>query len=127
MFLARRERGRSPGGTAATGPVTVSGCPAGAYLEGERRGVAVFAPGGYHWVPQMGEELLVLKAGEDGEKPCAVGVASAVEGLEPGEVLIRAGGTSILLGRDGQVAVKGVFTVNGTMVGPPPPDDKEDE
>ena len=89
--------------------------------------MAVFAPGGYHWVPRVGEELLVLKAGEDGEKPCAVGVASAVEELEPGEVLITAGGTSILLGRDGQVAVKGVFTINGTMVGPPPPDDKEDE
>lgn len=54
MFLGRREGPRRPEGTALVGPVRVPGEPGGAYLEGERRGLAVYAPGGYHWVPGWG-------------------------------------------------------------------------
>ena len=116
MFLGRRERQERPAGTALTGPVTLPGDPAGAYLEGERRGVTVYAPGGYHWVPAAGDEVLVLKTGERGEKPCAVGVAGGGQGLLPGEVLITAGVASIKLGLNGQVSITGNLTVNGMPV-----------
>ncbi len=118
MWLAREKRRQSGSAGALTGPVTVPGDPAGAWLEGERRGVAVYAPGGYHWAPAMGDEVLVLKAGESGEKPCAVGVCAPAEGLEPGEVMLRAGRCSLKLGLDGTIEVTGTLKVNGTVVGP---------
>ena len=127
MFLAKREWRQGGGGAALTGMVTLPGNPAGAWLEGERRGVTVYAPGGYHWVPGLGDEVLVLKSGEDGEQPCAVGVPVGGEVLQPGEVLITAGAGSIKLGLDGSVAVTGVFSVNGTVVGPPPQRDDDEE
>ena len=123
MWIAERNRkGRETGGTAFTGPVTVSGDPARVYLEGERRGVAVYAPGGYHWAPGLGDDVLVLKAGESGEKPCAVGVPTKTEGeaLQPGEGLITGGKCSIKLGLDRRIEVTGLLTVNGTRVGPEP-------
>ena len=46
MFLSGTGRRRS-GASALTGPVTVPGTMAGAYVEGERREMSVFAPGGY--------------------------------------------------------------------------------
>lgn len=116
MFLSKREWRQRGGGTALTGMVTLPGSPAGAWLEGERRGVAVYAPGGYHWVPGLGSEVLVLKAGENGEQPCAVGVPAGGRGLEPGEVLITGGGCSIKLGLDGRVEMSGTVNVTGGLL-----------
>ena len=110
------------GVAALTGPVTVPGDPAGAWLEGERRGVAVYAPGGYHWVPAAGQEVLVLKAGGEGEKPCALGAAqdSGELGLRPGEVALTVGKAAVRLTLEGSVEVTGLLKVNGTVVGPQP-------
>ncbi len=116
MFLARRQRGEKPAGAALTGPVTLPGERAGAWLEGERRGLEVYAPGGYHWAPRLGEQVLVLKAGESGEQPCAVGVWAGGQSLQPGEVLISAGAAAIKLGLDGTVDVTGRLQVNGVPV-----------
>jgi len=116
MFLSRREGRQSPGGAALTGPVTVPGQAAGAYLEGERRELEVFVPGGYHWAPALGDQVLVLKAGESGEKPCVVGKAMEVTGLEPGEVMISAGEGSVTLRPGGEVEIRGHLTVNGREV-----------
>lgn len=124
MFLARRERQERRSGEALTGPVTLPGDPAGAYLEGERRGIAVYAPGGYHWVPDTGNEMLVLKTGQRGEKPCAIGVATGEEGLKPGEILIKCGKASIKLTQDKRVEIKGWLVVNGEIIGKPPAADK---
>ncbi len=127
MFLAKRERQHRPLAGALIGPVTLAGDPAAAYLEGERRGVAVYAPGGYHWVPGQGGEVLVVKAGENGEKPCVLGVPAKAAQLEPGEVLITGQGCSLRLGLDGTIQVEGTFLVNGTVVGPLPTEDSEED
>ena len=78
MFLARRGEDGRRGAAAMTGEVTV---PGGVWMEGERRGAAVYAPGGYHWVPARGERVLVLKAGESGEEPCVMGRVPEERGL----------------------------------------------
>lgn len=127
MFLARRESTPKASAPVLTGPATLPGDPAGVWLEGERRGVAVYAPGGYCWAPQTGEEVLVLKAGESGEQPCAVGVPALAEGLLPGQVFIHAGKSTILLDPDGTVSLTGIFKVNGEIVGPLPKPPKEDK
>lgn len=137
MWLSRREgHEKKESAEAQTGPVTLSGGELGVWLEGERRGVAVFSPGGYHWAPRVGDQILVLKAGENGEQPCAVGIAES-ESLEPGEVLIKTGSAAVRLSPggalqlstgkgavsmtpNGRIAVTGAFTVNGEVVGPLP-------
>ena len=122
MWLSRQRQVSRRGAAALTGPVTVPGDPAGAWLEGERRGVAVYAPGGYHWVAAAGQEVLVLKAGDEGEKPCALGAAqdSGALGLRPGEVALTVGKAAVRLTLEGSVEVTGLLKVNGTVVGPQP-------
>lgn len=112
MWLSERKRGRGSDG-ALVGAATLEGETAGAYLDGERRDLAVFAPGGYCWRPAVGQELLVIK-GADG--PCVAGTRSGA--VQPGEVLISAGsgGASILLKNDGTVELTGRVLVNGTPV-----------
>ena len=121
MFLSAREGTKKPGGQALAGPVTLEGSPAGAYLEGERREISVYGPKGYYWVPKLGDEVLVLKTGQDGEKPCVVGAPMGEGRLKPGQVMISTGKAAVLLSPNGTVAVTGTFTVNGTVVGPEPP------
>lgn len=116
MFLSKRERTERNGGGVGLGPVTVQGASAGVWMESERRGVTVYAPAGYHWAPALGEELLVLKAGERGEKLCAVGVPAEDEALAAGEVRIKAGNAAVTLSPDGRVEVTGELTVNGLAV-----------
>ena len=122
MWLSRQRQVPRRGVAALTGPVTVPGDPAGAWLEGERRGVAVYAPGGYHWVPAAGQEVLVLKAGGEGEKPCALGAAqdSGAWGQPPGHVGLTVGNAADRLTLEGSVEVTGLLKVNGTVVGPQP-------
>ena len=94
------------------GRTTLSGDPAGAYLDAERRALAVFAPGGYVWQPAVGEEVLVLK--QEGEHACVAGVRCGGD-LNPGEVLIHAGqrDAAIKLGNDGTVELMGQVLING--------------
>lgn len=122
MFLSGQKRPEAPESPALTGPVTVPGDPAGAWLEGERRAAAVYAPGGYHWLPEEGQEVLVLKAGVCGEKRCALGVPQGAQALSlsPGEVAVTAGKAVLRLKPDGTVELTGRLVVNGTVVGPEP-------
>ena len=122
MWMAKR--GQVPSGETAAevGTVTVGGAPAAVALGGERRAVAVYAPGGYHWTPARGDEVLVLKSGAEGA-PCVVGRAeddppeagavrlSVCEGTS---LVLRPGGGIVLTG---EIAVTGRLTVNGTVIG----------
>lgn len=118
MWLSKRETPGKRDASALTGPVTLPGSKVAAWLGGERREVAVFSPGGYHWAPQLGEQLLVLKAGQSGEEPCAVGVLVQGEELSPGEILITTGKSAIRMDPEGNVALTGTLTVNGMVLGP---------
>ncbi len=114
-----QQKGRNQAGQAPLelGNVTIAGEMTGAFTDGERRNLALVSPGGYHWRPQVGQQVLVLKAGTDGEVPCAVG---ALEGefveMEPGEIYICAsGGASIRLGSDGRISLSGDVVIDGTL------------
>lgn len=113
MWLAERKRAGKTDG-AMTGYTTLESEAAGVYLDGERREVSVFTPGGYCWRPMLGQELLVVK-GPDG--PCAVGGRRSGE-VGPGEVLIFAakGGAAIRLKNDGSLELTGRVTVNGKPI-----------
>lgn len=108
MWISRQ--GRAVGSFhnyARLGEVTVAGDPAAVYLDGERRALPVFAPGGYGWRPALSQEVLVIKAGEAGETLCVAGTR-CTQDLEPGEVAITTpAGASIRLRADGTVDIRG--------------------
>ena len=120
----RKTEGRTVEAAADLGLVTLGGDPAGVYLGGERRWVAVCAPGGYQWRPQTGDKVLVVKAGDLREIPCLAGVRQPEiqekeDPLEAGAVRITGGSGRMDLNTKGVVlngketALKGRVTVNG--------------
>ena len=54
MWLSERKKSRGYG-EAMVGQTTLGGDPAGAYLDAERRALAVFAPGGMCGGPPWGK------------------------------------------------------------------------
>ena len=99
---------------ADVGQVTVADEQLGVYLEGERRWVRLYGPGGYSWRPAPGEQVLVLKAGGEGEIPCVVGSRQQQQ-LKPGEVAISSGDgkASVRLCRGGTLKLNGSVEVQG--------------
>ena len=110
MWLSE-ERSRKTAVEAAAewGPVTI-GDPAAVFLAGERRQVPVCCPGGYAWRPAVGEEVLVLKAGNQGEQPYILGLTRTEE-LEPGQVRLGSRECGLLCGEE--LELTGSVTVNG--------------
>ena len=105
------ERTRKAAGEAAAewGEVTVAG-PTAVYLGGERRNVAMCCPGGFAWRPRVGVEVLVLKAGAEGEQPYILGVTQIRE-LEPGQVRVGSPACGLLCGE--HMELTGPVYVNG--------------
>lgn len=118
MWIAEKSRRRQePESVAAVGQVTLPGDPAGVCLDRERRNLPVFAPGGYVWRPGLGDQVLVLKTGVQGEVLCVAGARCRSEQeLKEGEVLLYCGNASIYLKRDGTVNITGTLKVNGKTV-----------
>ncbi|MEG0321902.1 MAG: hypothetical protein RR606_06885 [Oscillospiraceae bacterium] len=119
MFLAenaRRGKGVPPG--TALGPVTLEGNAVAAYLEGERRNLPVFSPGGYRWAPAVSQNVLVLGTEDEGGTPCVVGVQQGdTPALAPGEVRISsAGGAAISFNNSGVVRLTGNIIANGEVL-----------
>ena len=94
------QRGKQPIREAAAelGTVTLGGDPAGVNLGGERRWLPVFTPGGYSWRPTVGDKVLVLKTGSQGENPCVLGTQQQMDDLGPGEVKLKGVDCSLRLG-----------------------------
>ena len=124
MWIAEQGRRRPPAeGTALVGRVTLPGDPAAVYLDGERRELPVYAPGGYVWRPTRDQQVLVLKTGAAGEAPCVAGTPCGEEReVAPGEVLIYSGGATVRLSggavtiSGGSVSLNGQVLVNGRPV-----------
>jgi len=118
MWIAERSRRRpEPAELAGVGQVTLPEDPAGVWLDGERRMLPVFAPGGYVWRPSLGEQVLVLKTGRQGEAPCVLAKRCPDKWeLEEGEVLLHSGKAVLRLKKDGTVDITGRLTVNGQPV-----------
>ncbi len=116
MWLAKQGNKEKKRETAADiGTVTIGGNDVSVYLDGERRSLPVFSPGGYEWRPKTGDSLLVLKTGGEREKPCVAGRAVETE-IAAGEVLIASdGGVSLYLQNSGGAKLTGNTTVNGTL------------
>lgn len=112
MWLSKKQRAKPPATDGAElGVTTVGGDPAGVYLSTERRSLPVCSPGGYCWKPRVGEELLVLKVGEQYR---IAGAEQAGANLLPGEVSISsANGAALTLTNAGEVELEGELIING--------------
>ena len=117
MWIAQQQKRRNGGGGSRVGQVTLGGDPAAVCLDGERRELPIFGPGGYIWRPARGDQVLVLKTGADGEAPCVAGArCGGAETLREGEVLIHCGSASIHLTAGGQILLTGDVYINGKPV-----------
>lgn len=105
----RRRRAEEP--SAQLGMVTLGGAETAANLGGERRWLGVCAPGGYCWKPKQGEQVLVLKSGQEA---WVLGVMNAGEELEPGQVALAGENCSLLLADT--VKIRGEVELNGQML-----------
>ena len=113
MWTSERNRNlRVEEPAAELGTVTLGGDPAGVSLGGERRWLSVYSPGGYSWRPTVGDKVLVLKAGAEGEAPCVLGTVQDGGDLRPGEVRLKGGESSVFLGQD-RLELKGDLFLNG--------------
>lgn len=116
MWLSEQRKKRPARSAGEIGDVTLAEDTLAVELESERRGMEVYAPGGYRWRPAVGQQVLVLKA--EGE-PKVVGVPVDGAGLAPGETALENGGAWIRLGADGgirlgpQVQVEGSLYIDG--------------
>ena len=72
MWLSGQHKRPVDCGEGQTGIVTVGGDEAAVQLDSERRGLEVYAPAGYRWIPEVGQRVLVIQG--PGETPCIVGV-----------------------------------------------------
>lgn len=117
MWISERSQKRTVlDGMAQVGYVTLPGDPAGVYLDGERRELPLFGPGGYVWRPARNTQVLVIKTGGDGEAPCVAGARCGQATLEEGEILIHTGAAAIRLSPNGVIDVSGALRVNGKTV-----------
>ena len=62
MWLSKQTRPAAPTADADLGTTTIAGDGAGVVTRGEVRALPVYGPGGYAWLPESGETVLVIKA-----------------------------------------------------------------
>ncbi len=121
MWTAQRGRGsqREESQLAQIGGVTLAELPLGVYVDGERRNLPLYTPGGYSWRPSVGDSVLVIKTEEGG---CVLGCPQSGAGgddLAVGEIKISGVGCEIYLTSQGEInltgdlAVSGGVTING--------------
>ena len=116
MWLSRQMKNTLPAADADLGVTTIAGDRVGVLTRGEVRALPVYGPGGYIWLPESGNGVLVIKGGPGGEEQCVAGMLQkkAPEEMLPGEVyLYGPGGNSVYLKGDGSVEIRGSLVING--------------
>lgn len=116
MWISEKLRRRTgPGTTAELGETTTGGKSAAVIAAGESRDLVRITPGGYHWLPKSGQNVLLVSCVQGERALCGVAEEFGV-GLEPGEVYITSdGGAFIHLKNDGSLCLGGRVGVEGTL------------
>ena len=121
MWLSKQLRSAPPTADADLGVTTIAGERVGVVTRGEVRSLPVYGPGGYIWLPENGNGVLVIKGGPGGEEQSVAGMLQkeAPKGMRPGEVyLYGPGGNSVYLRQDGTVEIQGRLMINGQPYAP---------
>ena len=117
MWLSENMKRRAPETRAELGVTSIAGEEAAVLSRGEVRALPVYGPGGYCWIPEAGESVLVIQGGPGGEEQCVAGAAQreAPEGLGPGELCMRSGTAAVILRKDGSILLRGTVQVEGEL------------
>ena len=118
MWLGKQGRLRRESGGAELGVTSIAGAEAAVVTGGESRRLPVYGPGGFCWVPEAGQRVLVIRGGPGGEEQCVAGtVQEAVpEGLELGEVCLFSGSGAVILSKNGSIVLRGTVKVEGDLL-----------
>lgn len=115
MWLSQQLPVAAPGRSGlSTGKVTIIDDKAAVMLEGERRELPIACPSAVRWVPKVDDEVLVFTT-EEGERYVVGLVVEPEELPDEGEIILRSGGSSLKLYRNG-VSVNGRLVVNGVDI-----------
>ena len=115
MWLA--EKAASGGGAAETaeiGVVTISGNRPSVMLGGEKRDVELLAFPGLSWKPAAGEQVLVLRAGDE-YFVCGAPGAESNSALAAGEFCLKSRGASVTVRNSGGIELRGNVNVAGSL------------
>ena len=115
MWLS--ERAASGGGTAEAaeiGVVTIGGDKPSVMLDGERRDVELLVFPGLSWKPAAGQQVLVLRAGEE-YFVCGAPGTEGGEGLAAGELRLKSRGASVTVKNSGEIELRGSVNVVGDL------------
>lgn len=116
MWLA--EKAASGGGAAETaeiGVVTIGGDRPSVMLGGEKRNVELLVFPGMSWKPAAGEQVLVLRAGEE-YFVCGTPGAEGGNGLAAGELRLKSRGASVTVKNSGGIELRGDVNVVGRLL-----------
>ena len=118
MWLGKQGRLRRESGGAELGVTSIAGAEAAVVTGGESRRLPVYGPGGFCWVPEAGQRVLVIRGGPGGEEQCVAGARQQVPaGMAPGEVRLGGpGGTVIYLKENGTIELQGNIVIRGGLV-----------
>ena len=115
MWLAEKAAsGGAAAETAEIGVVTISGNRPSVMLDGERRNVELLVFPGLSWKPAAGEQVLVLRAGDE-YFVCGAPGAESGDGLAAGELRLKSRGASVTVKNDGGIELQGDVNVVGRL------------
>ena len=117
MWLSENMKRRAPETRAELGVTSIAGEEAAVLSRGEVRALPVYGPGGYCWIPEAGESVLVIQGGPGGEEQCVAGAAQGTvpAALAPGELCLFSGEGAVILRRDGSITLRGTVKVEGDL------------
>ena len=84
-------------------------------LGGEKRDVELLVFPGLSWKPAAGEQVLVLRAGDE-YFVCGVPGAESGDGLAAGELRLKSRGASVTVKNDGGIELRGSVNVVGSLL-----------
>ena len=114
MWISEQFAARQGSAAGGFGKVSIGGGQSAVLTAGrEQRLLPVISLGGYTWLPQPGQQVLVLEEGG----ACVAGTVQPETDLAPGDVRIHAGAASICLCADGTVHIIGRVYLNGRELG----------
>lgn len=117
MWLSKMvaEGGREKENGTKLGEVTIGGEGAAVLTDCEARDVLVASPGGYYWLPGVGENVVVLRC-ESGERIIQAATAAGCDvALACGEIYIKSKAASLFLRNDGSIEIYGKVDISGAV------------
>lgn len=115
MWLAEKAAAGSGASEAAEiGVVTISGNRPSVMLGGEKRNVELLVFPGLSWKPAAGQQVLVLRVGDECFV-CGAPGGDGSAGLAPGELCLKSQGASVTVRNSGDIELCGSVRVEGKL------------